>query len=104
MQSPKSGRKHAALERSSMDNLPMQEQGGITGQQGPPERGPQVPKLNFNEGPGFKGGVEAVPPKQTAAMGERMHPGGGPSMAERGDAMRNGGTVERFATNRGSNS
>lgn len=102
MQSPKSSRPHAPGEKPSEDGNPYHESGGQTKPQGPPARGPQVPDLNFGKA-GHQGGVQS---------GERhvpTHPAapdraGSPGYVSSDDAKRTGGTVERFANDRGGNS
>lgn len=103
MQSPLSKRSKAPGENPASDNNPYSEQGGKVAQQGPAARGPQVPSLDF-AGQGHKGGVQAGPPSSSTSRPAPI-PSGRAGYAERSeDASRTGGTVERFANDRGGNS
>jgi len=104
MQSPKSKRSHGPGENPPNDNLPMSEQGGRVDRQGPAERGPQVPSLEFG-GQGYKGGFEASTNPSSATSRPAPIPSGRAGYAtDPEDAKRTGGNVERFANNRGGNS
>lgn len=106
-QSPLSKRAKGPAERESVDGLAEvrsgSESGTGTGSNAPGGSGkPTVPAMDRGPG-GNVGGVSAR--DETVSTGGAANMGsGGPGMAKSEDAMRKGGTPERFTSDRGRNS
>jgi len=101
-QSPKAQRPHGPAEKPAVDNPPYHEDQRQVRPQGPAERGPQVPKLDFGHA-GNQGGIQSGPSSAPTHAPAPDH-AGSPGYVSSDDAKKTGGTAERFSQDRGGNS